>query len=109
MSDNPNHLLWRERTYEVRMAGCRRVMPALSFATVWSVASHFRSSSNIGRNQITSACLKSANRRPVAPSQIFPHPSLEICGIGLPFGPIEVKFAVDLHPIGAGWRIGPLK
>jgi hypothetical protein len=21
MSDNPNHLLWRERTYEVRMAG----------------------------------------------------------------------------------------
>ena len=35
-------------------------MPALSFATVWSVASQFRSSSNIGRNQITSACLKSA-------------------------------------------------
>ena len=24
MRDNPNHLLWRERTYEVRMAGCRR-------------------------------------------------------------------------------------
>jgi hypothetical protein len=21
MSDNPNHLLWRERIYEVRMAG----------------------------------------------------------------------------------------
>jgi len=31
-----------------------------SFATVWSVASHFRSSPNIGPNQIASACLKTA-------------------------------------------------
>src|SRR2546423_1800629 len=34
-----------------------------SFATVWSVASHFRSSPNIGHNQIASACLKSASTR----------------------------------------------
>jgi hypothetical protein len=32
-----------------------------SRATVWSVASHFRFSPNIGPNQIASACLKTAN------------------------------------------------
>jgi hypothetical protein len=48
-------------------------MPALgSFATVWSVASHFQSSPNIGRNQITSACLK---RTPY--SSHGTHPALE--------------------------------
>jgi len=43
MSDNPNHLLWRERTYEVRMAGCRKGNARfVSFATPGAIQRQVR-------------------------------------------------------------------
>jgi len=50
-----------------------------SFATVWSVASHFRSSPNSGHNQIASACLKSAKSRH---SALFANCHLAVSSVG---------------------------